>query len=158
MWIHRSQNLNKTLLLLVTARLLARLNNTNDWSSITLLDTTSPFTQSQCLRVQAGWQLPWSSWGCSCRVRAKPFWSLGQMLHKYRVLLQKYHVLLPDAELSMEVTCRSHLSCEHGVWGWWAMPWSLCWVFMTQGFYDGWISFGQNHSPSWMQLSQITGV
>lgn len=159
-WIHRSQNLNKTLLLLVTARLLARLNNTNGWSPVTLLDTTSLSTQSQLDGWQldgwlAGRQLPWSPLGCWCHVRAKPFCSLGQMLHPC-------HVLLPEAGLSMEVPClhrRTHLSCcEHGAWGWWAMSWSLCWAFMTQDFYDFRILFGQNHPPSWMQLSQIIGV
>lgn len=152
-WIHRSQNLNKTLLLLVTARLLARLNNTNGWSLITFLGTTSAFTQSQRLRMLAGWQLPWSPLGCWCHVRATLSWSLGQML-------DKCHVLLPGAGLSMEVPFRSHLSqCELGVRGWWAMSWSLCWAFMTQGFYECWILLGQNPPPcSQVQLSQIRGV
>lgn len=71
-WIYRSQNLNKTLLLLVTARLLARLNNTNGWSPVTLLDTTSLSTQSQLDGWLAGWQLPWSPSGCWCLWEPSP--------------------------------------------------------------------------------------
>lgn len=141
MCIH-SQNLNKIPLLLVTARLLARLNNTNGWSPVTFLDTASPFTQSQCLRMLAGWQLPWSPLGCWCLVRANPFWSVGQML-------DECHVLLPDAGLGMEVPSEvtNHVVSvvfeaggpHPGLLGFFPKKSPLCWAFMTQGFYHCWI-------------------
>lgn len=153
MCIH-SQNLNKIPLLLVTARLLARLNNTNGWSPVTFLDTASPFTQSQCLRMLAGWQLPWSPLGCWC-LESQPLLKRG-----------------PNAGWMSCVTAwcraghggaiRSHQSrCERGVWGWWATSWFV--GFFSQkkpsllGFYDpGLLSL--LNPLSWMHLSQISGV
>lgn len=150
-WIHRSQNLNKAPLLLVTARFLARLSNTNGWSPVTFLTLPLPSHSH-------------SVWGCWLADSYHgPLWvadamwepSPSQAWTKRWINVMCYCLMQGWAwRYHAEVTYHV-VSIVFEAGG--PCPGLFAGLLWPMAFMTGEFLFGQNHPP-WMQLSQISEV